>query len=203
MPGLVHPGETVDFSVNLIAPGAEGGYKGYWLLRNSEGVLFGIGVNANVAFWVEIEVLQEEEEEEEGPVILELAPIELFPLFVSSGSGQSLPIGGCFDLDTASMVGCGSGADLRYNAELRMEGFPPVMTAVFEVDPRNGARFDYFGVDTPTGSECQAAGLSGATFEVQSKVYCYQTDGGKYGYLRITGASMVNLTFDWATYTFP
>ena len=77
------------------------------------------------------------------------------------------------------------------------------MTAVYEVDPRNGARFDDFGHNTPTGSECQAAGLSGNTFDVQSKVYCYQTDAGKYGYLRVTGASMMNISFDWATYTFP
>ena len=42
LPGLVHPGETIDLSVNLTAPGAEGGYIGYWLLRNNDGVLFGI-----------------------------------------------------------------------------------------------------------------------------------------------------------------
>jgi hypothetical protein len=204
LPGLVHPGEIIDLSVNLTAPGAEGGYIGYWLLRNNNGVLFGIGTNANVAFWVEIEVLEEAEEvEDEEPLILELVPMPLFPLFVSSGSGQSLPTGACFDLDAGSMVGCGSAADLRYNAELKMEGFPPTMTAVFEVDPRNGARFDYFGNDTPSGGDCQAAGLSGSTFEVQSKVYCYQTEAGKYGYIKINSASMMHMNFDWATYTLP
>ena len=202
LPALVHPGATVDLSVNLVAPGAEGGYKGYWLLRNSEGVLFGIGASANVAFWVEIEVL-EEEEEDESPLILELAPIQVFPLFVSSGTGQSLFMGGCFDQDAGSMVACGTGADFRYNAELTAEGFPPVPTMVFEIDPLNGARFDYFGSDTPSGSDCQAAGLSPATFEVQSRVYCYQTDAGKYGYLKVTSADLIHIGFDWATYTFP
>jgi hypothetical protein len=202
LPGLVHPGETIDLSVDLTAPSAEGGYTGYWLLRSSEGVLFGIGANANVAFWVEIEVL-EEEEEDEGPLILELVPMPLFPLFVSNGTGQSLPIGGCFDLDAGSMVGCGSNSDFRYNAELRMEGFPPTMKAVYEIDPRNGARFDLYGSGTPTGIDCQAAGLSGATFDVKSKVYCYQTDVGKYGYLKVTSASMMHMSFDWATYTLP
>jgi hypothetical protein len=203
LPALVHPGATVDLSVNLVAPGAEGGYKGYWLLRNSEGVLFGIGVSANVAFWVEIEVL-EAEEEDESPLILELVPMPLFPLFVSSGTGQSLPTGGCFDLDAGSMVGCGSAAaDFRYNAELRMEGFPPMMTAIFELDPRHSARFDYFGSDTPSSSDCQAVGLSTSTFEVQPKVYCYLTEAGKYGYIKINSASMMHMSFDWATYTFP
>ena len=199
--GLVHPGATIDLSVDLTAPGAEGGYKGYWLLRNNDGVLFGIGANANVAFWVEIEVL---EEEDDGPLILELVPIPMFPLFISSGTGQSLPTGACFDLDAGNLIGCGSAvADFRYNAELKMEGFPPTMKMVFELNPRNGASFDYFGNTTPTGSDCQAAGLSSVTFNVQSKVYCYQTEAGKYGYLKITSADLMHISFDWTTYTFP
>jgi hypothetical protein len=84
-----------------------------------------------------------------------------------------------------------------------MEGFPPTMKAVYEIDPRNGARFDLYGSGTPTGIDCQAAGLSGATFDVKSKVYCYQTDAGKYGYLKVTSASMMHMSFDWATYTLP
>ena len=199
--GLVHPGGTVDLSIELTAPSSEGGYKGYWLLRSGDGVLFGIGADASVAFWVEIEVL---EEEDDAPLILELVPIPMFPIFVSSGSGQSLPTGGCFDLDAGNLIGCGSAAaDFRYNAELKMEGFPPTMKMVYELDPRNGASFDYFGNTTPTGSDCQAAGLSAATFNVQSKVYCYQTEAGKYGYLKITSADLMHISFDWTTYTFP
>jgi hypothetical protein len=57
-PGTVEPGETVDVSVNLTAPGSTGTYKGYWKLRDNAGVIFGIGPNADVAFWVEIEVAQ-------------------------------------------------------------------------------------------------------------------------------------------------
>jgi hypothetical protein len=200
--GLVHPGETVDLSVDLSAPSAEGGYQGFWLLRNSEGMVFGIGVNANIAFWVEIEVL--EEEEDDDPLILELAPIHVFPLFVSNGSGQTLPAGGCFDLDAGSLVGCGSAAaDFRYHAEMTMDGFPPVMKTVFEIHPRHGASYALFGNDLPTGAECQAAGLSTNNFKLQSKVYCYETEAGKYGYLKISGGDLFNMTFDWGTYTFP
>jgi hypothetical protein len=201
--GLVHPGETVDLSIDLTAPSAEGGYQGYWLLRNSEGMIFGIGVNANIAFWVEIEVL-EEEEEDDDPLILELAPIHVFPLFVSSGSGQTLPAGGCFDLDAGSMIACGSAAaDFGYSTDVVMEGFPPTLEMVFRIQPRHGARFAFFGSDLPTGSECQAAGLSTSAFNVQSKVYCYQTDAGKYGYLKIVGRDLTHMSFDWGTYTLP
>jgi len=55
--GTVGPNQTVDVSVQLTAPGSEGGYKGYFKIRNSQGVIFGIGATGSVAFWVEIEVL--------------------------------------------------------------------------------------------------------------------------------------------------
>jgi hypothetical protein len=55
MPRAVAPGETVDLSVNLVAPSATGTYRGNWMLRNKDG-RFGIGDNANVAFWVQIKV---------------------------------------------------------------------------------------------------------------------------------------------------
>ncbi len=56
LPSSVAPGQTVDISVNMTAPGTNGHYKGYWQLRNSAGVLFGIGSTANKTFWVEINV---------------------------------------------------------------------------------------------------------------------------------------------------
>ncbi len=55
--GTVGPNQTLDVSVQLTAPGSEGGYKGYFKLRNPQGVVFGIGATGSVAFWVEIEVL--------------------------------------------------------------------------------------------------------------------------------------------------
>lgn len=45
----VNPGQTVDISVNLKAPAADGTYKGVWKLRNASGVLF-------AQVWVEIKV---------------------------------------------------------------------------------------------------------------------------------------------------
>ena len=38
--GNVNPGQTVDISVNLTAPGADGTYTGNWGLRNAAGVVF-------------------------------------------------------------------------------------------------------------------------------------------------------------------
>src|SRR5215211_8277531 len=56
MPSSVPPGQNVDLSVNMTAPNAAGHYIGYWKFKNANGVTFGIGVNANRSWWVEINV---------------------------------------------------------------------------------------------------------------------------------------------------
>ena len=57
LPGNVNPGDTVDLSVNLVAPSNKGQYHGNWKLRNASGVLFGIGAGADTPFWADIYVL--------------------------------------------------------------------------------------------------------------------------------------------------
>lgn len=53
----VSPGETVDVSVTMRAPGTPGSYRGDWKLRNASGVLFGLGANATGHFYVIIKVI--------------------------------------------------------------------------------------------------------------------------------------------------
>ena len=52
----VNPGEYADIPVTLTAPNIDGKYRGYWKLRNASGVLFGIGAQADTAFWVDVKV---------------------------------------------------------------------------------------------------------------------------------------------------
>ena len=47
--GNVNPGQTLDISVNLTAPGGTGDYTGNWKLRDASGVLFG-------RFYVQVKV---------------------------------------------------------------------------------------------------------------------------------------------------
>jgi hypothetical protein len=56
LPHSVVPGQTVDLSVALKAPTNDGQYRGHWKLRNPANVLFGIGAQADTAFWVDIKV---------------------------------------------------------------------------------------------------------------------------------------------------
>jgi hypothetical protein len=54
LPGYVAPGDTVDVSVALTAPAVPGSYRGYWMLQNASGTLFGYSESANKAFFVDI-----------------------------------------------------------------------------------------------------------------------------------------------------
>ncbi len=59
LPHAVSPGETVDLTVNMVAPTAAGRYRGNWVLSNASGALFGVGANAANPIWVEINVAGE------------------------------------------------------------------------------------------------------------------------------------------------
>ncbi|MEW5828296.1 MAG: NBR1-Ig-like domain-containing protein, partial [Chloroflexota bacterium] len=52
----VKPGQTVDLSIALTAPSANGTYRGNWMLANESGAHFGLGTNADKPWWVEIKV---------------------------------------------------------------------------------------------------------------------------------------------------
>jgi hypothetical protein len=53
----VAPNEYVSVEVTMQGPPTAGTYKGYWMLRSSSGEYFGVGINGNEWFWVEIETI--------------------------------------------------------------------------------------------------------------------------------------------------
>lgn len=201
--GSVMPGQIVDLSIDMVAPADPGTYQGFWILRNGDDVRFGLGAGGDVAFWAKIVVADESEDSVFIPPLL-VQPLFVVDLFVSSGTGQSLTDGGCFDLDDGASVSCGSGeADFRYDANLEIGGWPPVPKETHDLDPRHSATFGEFGATKPSGSDCQATGLGGANIDLDQKYYCYQTTNGKYGYIYFTGANLMTMSFNWATYTHP
>src|SRR5689334_5270468 len=52
----VNPGQYIELPVTLTSPNTDGHYRGYWKLRSPSGALFGIGPQADTAFWVDIRV---------------------------------------------------------------------------------------------------------------------------------------------------
>mgnify|MGYP000251932874 FL=1 len=56
LPYDVPPNTTVDISVPMVSPSSPGQYIGYYMLRNPQGKNFGLGPNADQAFYVWINV---------------------------------------------------------------------------------------------------------------------------------------------------
>jgi len=56
LPGQVPPGSEVDITNSFQAPMQDGEYAGFWKLRNSNNVLFGIGASGTSPFWIQIMV---------------------------------------------------------------------------------------------------------------------------------------------------
>jgi len=54
--GGVAPGQYIEIPVTFTSPNKDGSYQGLWKLRNASGALFGIGNQADTAFWVNIKV---------------------------------------------------------------------------------------------------------------------------------------------------
>jgi hypothetical protein len=55
--GTVAPGGTLDVSVNLKTPNVAGTYQGFFKLKSADNEEFGIGADADGAFWVKVKVV--------------------------------------------------------------------------------------------------------------------------------------------------
>jgi hypothetical protein len=57
LPGVVPPGQMIDISLELTSPNTPGHYRSNWKLINAAGQRFGLGANADIAFWTDINVI--------------------------------------------------------------------------------------------------------------------------------------------------
>ncbi len=193
--GAVPPGSTVDISSGMTAPTDAGTYQGFWKLRSNDGVLFGVGTDGSVAFWVKIVVPSEDE----GIIFEPLVPVfEAYLLFKASGTDLVLPKNGCFDLDDGEQVSCGAAqADFRY------EYSHILFTHDYEINPLHGVGFRDVGTEAPTREQCDVGTVSPATFDLKHHYYCYETSDGNLGWIKITAYSPSAVFFDFATFNEP
>ncbi len=157
----IAPGQSVDVTVTLTAPTKPGTYQGFFLLKNASGRKFGIGNNADQAFWVKIVV-----EAAAGPTIYKSGLLEI-------------PQTWTVDLDNGT-VGPGSGAEIKFEAvsdvELNLVFYGPAK--LFTREPT----FDdciNAQMDNPT---VPIASMRLGTY------FCYLTDQGRLGYLEYAGS---------------
>jgi len=57
LPSDILPGQTVNLSMNLVAPDTTGKYKGNWEFEATTGRIFGVGDSADQPIWVRISVI--------------------------------------------------------------------------------------------------------------------------------------------------
>jgi Ig-like domain-containing protein len=87
LPTATAVGGTVDVSVPLTAPNGAGHYIGYWKFKSSSGTVFGIGINANRSWWVDINVPSNNT----GGVVLDFAATADKATWTSGAGGLTFP----------------------------------------------------------------------------------------------------------------
>lgn len=206
--GEVPPNESVDISVEMVAPLQPGTYQGNWKLSNSSGVLFGIGPDGDLPFWVKIIVTEKSTPTAKPatpttiPITPTISPTVVItpttaPAILISGTATLAP-GSMLDLDANLIIG-GPGADLLYHADANNTHW---------LSAQGIAALGVYGGSEPTLRICQAATMSSAPIALESlspgTYLCYQTDNHHLGWLRydsIDGISynlQVSL-FTWAS----
>jgi hypothetical protein len=101
--GVVSPGNTVDLSVDLVAPVNPGTYQGFWKLRNNAGVLFGIGAGGTNPFWVKIVAQPPGPTPTVTPTLgMVFNPTLIFPLFYADFNIHFVNWHACGTLDYAT-----------------------------------------------------------------------------------------------------
>lgn len=189
----VAPGESVDVTVDMIAPTQTGDFQSNWKIRNSDGELFGLGPNGDAPFWVSIQVRAEN---------TATAPVEPTPtptLAVYISGIINLVERDTLDLDTGKM-NQQDDADLRYEINGGGE---------IQLVPLNGAGISLFGDQEPVEEECQSANLRVVPMPLEGAetgVYiCYRTTQGLPGFAHVIsiGEEGHLLALDYITWTVP
>ena len=173
----VTPGDTVDITVDMVAPQNVGLYQSNWMLSDPDGELFGIGPHGDAPFWVRIEVVQ----------LVATTPtvtptITRTPEVFITGEA-SLADGDQFDLDRAELnPPTGNEVDLVY----QYGGTP-----TYQLIPTNDAVWAEFGDDEPGYGDCVNVTLQDDLIsftQVPAGTYfCYRTSDDLPGWLLIVG----------------
>lgn len=185
--GQVAPGQSVDISVDMVAPLAAGKYQGNWKLRNAASVLFGIGPNSSAPFWVLVQVLATttatvSPSPSSGPPTVTPTPTATTTSIpVQASGGAQLDPNDTLDLDS-NQVNSPSGQDLLYQL---------ITGSQYQLVPQGSAALAVYGSTRPNLNDCQADDLTQSPLRVDnlsSGTYlCYRTDQGRPGWMRLAG----------------
>ncbi|MFZ0532571.1 MAG: NBR1-Ig-like domain-containing protein, partial [Anaerolineales bacterium] len=197
----VLPAQSVEVSVEMLAPLSPGTYQGNWKLSNPGGVLFGIGPNGDSPFWVRIIVAENQSgtaTATEG-VTATLSPTDLVtstPTPEGQVSGKLSPVpGDTIDLDNLTLNG--DNEDFAYQVDANQFHW---------LYPHEEAMIGVYGNQKPSLADCQSAGMSSAPIAVESlsigTYLCYTTNERRLGraLLEAVDTDDFTLTLDLLTW---
>lgn len=170
----VLPGQSVDLTVDMLAPPEPGVYQGNWMLSDGQAGLFGIGPSGNSAFWVRIEVVEALASPTPGAL-----PTATATPIVFSGGEVTLYLEDWLDLDSG-VINTGSADDLVFQLENEAQAV---------LMPANGARLAVFGAHAPDEGGCRSLRLSAEPLALDSlkegAYLCYRSNQGLPGYAHL------------------
>ncbi len=201
--GSVAPGQTVDVTVDMVAPTTAGTFQSNWKLRNAASQLFGIGPGEGLPFYVRIIVAS-------NVTVTPTTSTTPATPTATTGTAQVTPTatsevaisGSAFlfpadrlDLDSVQ-VNSGS-ADLVYQ---RNDGDNRLY-----LTPLDTTTLAVYGSFVPSQGDCAAANLSGGPLAVENLaigIYlCHRSSSGNLGWMRLTGFNADNGRLDLDVYT--
>jgi len=176
----VMPTQSLEISVEMIAPQTPGTYQGNWKLSNPKGELFGIGPTGDAPFWVRIIVAENQvgTATATGEGTATISPTDwITPTATPQGqvSGKLSPVpGDTIDLDSLTL---NSGTeDLIYRVDANQYHW---------LTPHEGTMIGVFGSQEPMLADCQTSGMSSAPIAVESlsigTYLCYTTNEERLG----------------------
>ena len=194
----VLPSQSVEISVEMVAPQAAGTYQGNWKLSNPSGVLFGIGPNGDSPFWVRIIVTQNPSITATFSPTSSPSPTATTPPPVQASGKLSPVLGDTIDLDT--LILNGGDADLLYQVDVNNYHW---------LAPIDGATIGVYGSLEPNLANCQSANMSPAPIAVESlsigTYLCYTSNEGRIGraLLEAVNPDDFTLTLNMLTWALP
>ena len=184
----VPSGQSVDITIDMVAPDQAGIHQSYWKFIAPDGSLFGLGPSGDAPFWVSINVTGSNPPDAEA--VATQAPT---PAIVIKDTVILLP-GQGIDLDVGT-IDAGSADDL---------GFVTGINGVASLMPTNGARMAIIGPQEPTVDDCRVATLSSegvvlSTIQ-ENSYFCYRTNMGLPGFGKLSNLTNQSLAMYYATW---
>ena len=202
----VLPMQSIEISIEMVAPLISGTYQGNWKMSNASGDLFGIGTNGDSPFWVRIIVPESPSTPSTATqaVTSTFSPTEsphpsatATPPVQAKGELAIIP-GDSIDLDTLRLNQ--GDADLTYQVDEHDYHW---------LSPEEAAMIGVYGTREPAAAECQVANMSPAPIAVESlpvsTYICYTTNAGRLGraLLKTVNQDNFSVVLDLLTWALP